>query len=489
MAAKAVQDIIRTTLGPKSMLKMILDPMGGLTLTNDGNAILREIDVSHPAAKSMIELARTQDEEVGDGTTSVIILASEILQVAQPFLERNMHPTIIVGAFNSALQVALKALEDSSFSVDINDTEQLLNIARSSTGTKFISRFGDTLCILAVQAVQKVMTSRSDGKHDIDIKHFVRVEKIPGGELEDSRVLDGVKLNKDITHPKMRRRIINPRIVLLDCPLEYKKGESQTNVEIGRSEDWEQLLKAEEDYITSICNSILAVKPDLVITEKGVSDLASHIFAKNNVSCLRRVKKTDNNRIARAVGARIINRPDELSESDVGIGCGTFNISKIGDEYFTDLVDCKNPKACTIVLRGGSKDVLNEISRNLDDAMGAVRTLINEPRVVYGGGSAEMTASRAVSEAAKLIEGVEKWPFKAISTALEVIVRTLIENCGAQTIRLLTELRAKHAEGLSTWGVDGNKGVLADIRDTQVYEPLAVKKQTIKTAIEVFSSI
>jgi T-complex protein 1 subunit gamma len=292
-------------------------------------------------------------------------------------------------------------------------------------------------------------------------------------------------LNKDVTHPQMKRRIENPRVLLLDCPLEYKKGESQTNIELTSGEDWNTLLKMEEEYIEKLCKDIIAVKPDLVITEKGVSDLAQHYLMKAGISAIRRVRKTDNNRIGRAVGAKICNRTEMISEEDIGTGCGLFEVKKIGDEYFAYLVQCKDPKACTVVLRGGSKDVLNEIERNLDDAMGSCRTLINDPRVVPGGGASEMAVSKILTERARFIEGVEQWPFRAVALALEVIPRTLMENCGAQTIRLLTELRAKHAEsGHSNWGVDGNSGELKDIRSINIVEPLAVKSQTFKTAIE-----
>ncbi|KAH0109194.1 T-complex protein 1, partial [Aureobasidium melanogenum] len=299
-AAKTVADIIRSCLGPKAMLKMLLDPMGGIVLTNDGHAILREIEVAHPAAKSMIELARTQDEEVGDGTTSVIILAGEILALSLPQLERNIHPVVIIQAFKRALSDALQVIQDVSIPVDTSDDEQMYKLISSSIGTKFVSRWSDMMCNLALTAVRTVSYNANGGKQEVDIKRYARVEKIPGGEIEDSRVLTGVMLNKDITHPKMRRRIENPRIVLLDCTLEYKKGESQTNIEITKEEDWNRILQIEEEQVKQMCDAIIAVKPDLVITEKGVSDLAQHFLMKHNITALRRVRKTDNNRIARA---------------------------------------------------------------------------------------------------------------------------------------------------------------------------------------------
>ncbi|KAL9633624.1 MAG: hypothetical protein Q9164_004588 [Protoblastenia rupestris] len=483
-AAKTVADIIRSCLGPKAMLKMLLDPMGGIVLTNDGHAILREIEVAHPAAKSMIELSRTQDEEVGDGTTTVIILAGEILAQALPQLERNIHPVVIISAFKRALADALDIIEEISLPVNINDDKAMYQLISSSIGTKFVSRWSEMMCNLALKAVRTVSHDVGGGKKEVDIKRYAKVEKIPGGEIEDSKVLDGVMLNKDITHPKMRRLIKNPRVVLLDCPLEYKKGESQTNIEISKEDDWNRILQIEEEQIKHLTDAIISLKPDLVITEKGVSDLAQHFLVKANITALRRVRKSDNNRIARATGATIVNRVDDLHESDVGTQCGLFEIEKIGDEYFSFLTQCKIPKACTILLRGPSKDILNEIERNLQDAMSVARNVIFHPRLAPGGGATEMAVSVRLAQMAKGVEGVQQWPYKAVAEAMEVIPRTLIQNSGSSPVRVLTKLRAKHAEGGSTWGIDGDKGSLVDMNEYGVWEPEAVKLQSIKTAVE-----
>lgn len=489
-ASKAVADIIRTTLGPRSMLKMILDPMGGIVMTNDGNAILREVDVSHPAAKSMIELSRGQDEEVGDGTTSVIILTGEMLVVARPFLERNMHPTQIVGGYNKAMQAALKICERMSKKIDCNNKKEMSELVNACLGTKFSSRWGSGMCDMAIDAVQKVVRDLGGGKKEIDIKRYIKTEKIPGGELSDCKVLSGVMFNKDVTHAKMRRKIKNPRILLLDCPLEYKKGESQANVEITKEEDWNLILQMEEEYIQKICAEIVAFSPDIVVTEKGLSDLAQHYFLKANITAFRRLRKTDNNRIARASGATIVSRTDEIQDSDIGTGCGLFEVRKIGDEYFCFMEECADPKACTILLRGGSKDVLNEMERNLGDAMQVARNVMFEPRLLPGGGATEMALSVALAQEAQKVEGVQQWPFRAVGEAFEVIPRTLAENCGADVVREMTKLRAKHASGDGgTWGIDGEKGVITDMNELGVWEPYAVKIQTIKTAIEASSML
>ncbi|KAF9449704.1 T-complex protein 1 [Macrolepiota fuliginosa MF-IS2] len=482
-AAKTVADVIRTCLGPKAMLKMILDPMGGILLTNDGNAILREIDVAHPAAKNMIELSRTQDEECGDGTTSVIILAGEILAQSLSQLERDIHPVVIISAYNKALKEALEIVKRISIPIDVNDDEQMLKLIKTSIGTKFVVRWSDLMCKLALHAVRTVAQEEGSIK-TVDIKRYARVEKIPGGEIEQSRVLDGVMLNKDITHPSMRRRIRNPRIILLDCPLEYKKGESQTNMEFSKETDWERAQAIEEEQVKAMCNKIVEFKPDLIFTEKGISDLAQHVFIQHNVTALRRVRKSDNNRIALAVGATIVNRVEDLRESDVGTKCGLFNIEKIGDEYFTFLTECKTPKACTILLRGPSKDILNEIDRNLADAMSVARNVVFDPTLAPGGGATEMAISVGLHAKARSVVGVEGWPYRAVADAMEVIPRTLVQNSGGNAIRVLTELRAKHSNGENSWGVNGDTGKIVDMKEYGLYESASVKIQTLKTAIE-----
>jgi T-complex protein 1 subunit gamma len=527
-AARAVANIIRTTLGPRSMLKMLLDPMGGIVLTNDGHCILREVDVSHPTAKSMIELSRAQEEEVGDGTTSVIVLAAQVLHQAEQFLrqENTYHPTVLVQAYTKALAKALEICEQQAIEIDVfhkkddEATKELLKkLVESSIGTKFSSRWNDKMVEMALQAVLIVATHRAPshslstaadatrtGKdkdmeemlpppsalYEVDLKRYAKVEKIPGGEIDDSIVLRGVMFQKDTVHSKMRRRIENPRILLLDSPLEYKKGESQTQMDITGEDDWNTLLKMEEEYVENMCMEIIAHKPDIVITEKGVSDLAQHYLAKANITAFRRLRKTDNNRIAKAVGATIVSRTDEITERDIGTHCGLFEMRKIGDEWFCFLEECQDPKACTIVLRGGSKDVLNEIERNLHDAMQVVRNVVFNPKLVYGGGAIEMAIAVGLRREGQCVEGIQQDPYKAVGEAMEIIPQTLAQNCGVSVIRTITQLRAKHAEAYDSagkkepcsWGINGVTGEVVDMKEYGIWEPLSVKVQTIKTAIE-----
>jgi len=486
-AGRTIGDVVRTCLGPRAMLKMLMDPMGGIVMTNDGNAILREITVQHPAAKTMIEIARTQDEEVGDGTTSVIVLAAEVLGVSQQFLEEKMHPTVVIQAYRQALEDAATILREKvATPIDLDNKAEVRKVVQSCVGTKFIAKWSDLACDIAMDAVKTVSMDNS-GKKEIDIKRYAKVEKIPGGTIEDSQVLKGVMFNKDVTHPKMKRRIEKPRILLLDCNLEYKKGESQTNIELMKEEDFSKVLEQEEAFIKKMCDEIIAFKPDLVITEKGVSDLAQHFFNKAGVTAIRRLRKSDNLRVARACGATIVNRTEEITEEDIGTGAGLFEVRKIGDEYFTFIEECQDPKACTILLRGASKDILNEVERNLQDALNVARNLYMEPALVPGGGATEMEVAHLLTQMAKSLNGVIQWPYKAVASALEVIPRTLAQNCGANTIRSLTALRAKHAleaEKNVNWGINGESGELADMAQLGIWEPLSVKLQVYKTAIE-----
>merc|ERR1712029_1225969 len=422
-----------------------------------------------------IEIARTQDEEVGDGTTSVIIMAAEVLGISHQFLEEKIHPTVIIQAYRQALEDSVNMMRDVvATPIDLNDKVAVRKVIESCIGTKFISKWSDMACDIAMEAVKTVtIESKTGGKKEIDIKRYAKVEKLPGGTIEDSQVLRGVMFNKDVVHPKMKRKIENPRILLLDCNLEYKKGESQTNMEIMKEEDFSKALEAEEAYIKKICDEIAAFKPDLVITEKGVSDLAQHFFNKAGITAVRRLRKSDNLRVVRACGATIVNRTDVITEEDIGTECGLFEVRKIGDEYFTFLEQCKDPKACTILLRRASKDILNEVERNLQDALNVARNLYQDPFIVPGGGATEMEVAHLLTQKAKTLKGVVQWPYKAVASGLEVIPRTLAQNCGANTIRTLTALRAKHAkeeEKNVNWGIIG--------------ETLSVKLQVFKTAIE-----
>lgn len=419
-------------------------------------------------------------------------IAGEMLTVCEPFLQNSqIHPTRIIQAYMKALESTLKYCETLARPFSLENHEEFRAVVRSCVGTKFVGRWGDLVVNMALEAVKIVAVESGNGdgaRKEIDIKRYARIEKIPGGEMSDCAVIKGVVLNKDVTHPKMKRRIVNPRILLLDCPLEYKKGESQTTVEVTQDADWETLLKLEEEHVQRMCADIIAHKPDLVFTEKGVSDLAQHFLYKAGITAIRRLRKSDNNRVARATGATIVSRTDEIQESDIGLGCGLFEVRKIGDEYYCFVEDCKDAKACTLLLRGGSRDVLNEVERNLQDALQVARNIAVDPKLLPGGGATEMSISQHLMEESKSIAGVLQYPYRSVGIAFEVIPRTLAENCGADVIRVLTELRSMHANGKnSTVGIDGETGNIIDMAtagDKAVWDPYAVKIQSIKTAIE-----
>lgn len=485
-----VAGIVRTCLGPKAMMKMLLDPMNGTTCTSDGHAILREIDMAHPAAKTLLELCRTQDEEVGDGTTSVIILAGEILGVTSGLLDKKFHPVSIINAYRKALDVSLKVVQESSRPVDAGRDAEMLRLIRATIGTKIGKQWSEQLCRMALKAVRTV--AKREGPHpEVDLKRYVRIEKIPGGAVEESAVCDGVVINKDILHPQMRRRIENPRVLLLDCPLEYRKGESNTNLEVVRDGDWSAFLQLEEQQIREQCDRIIAFRPDVVVCEKGVSDLAQHYLLKANVSVIRRLKKTDNNRIARATGAVIVNQVEDIREADVGTRCGLFEVRLVANDYFAFFDQCREPKACSVILRGPSKDVINEIERNLHDAMAVARNLLLQPALVPGGGAIEAKVAVELERQAATIGSIEKYAFKALAQAFQVIPRILLQNAGAEPTALLVDLKAKLQLQQGLWAVNGLTGTLIPIipssnddGDGCVWEATAVKVQTFKSAIE-----
>ncbi|KAL7668706.1 hypothetical protein ACOME3_009397 [Neoechinorhynchus agilis] len=509
-AACAISEVVKTCLGPMAMVKMLIDPMSGIVLTNDGNAILRDITVAHPAAKMMIEISRTQDEEVGDGTTSVVVIASELLNALSPFLEQNNHPVVLIKALKQALEdvVGFMMAKDGGVCnpIDVNDTDQMIRIIKSCLQTKMVSNYGDLICQIALRAVRSVEIPPTDGgRHEIDIKRYARIERIPGGSLSDSYVVNGIALNKDLLHPKMPRRIENPKVVLLDCPLEYKKGESQTMMELTKETDFTRALELEEEEIRGMCADLMKVGANIVVTEKGVSDLAIHLLMKAKISVIRRVRKTDNDRLARITGATVCSDPSEIRDGDVGLKCGVFEMRELNNgEMYAFFEQCQNPKACTILLRGPSKDFIDEVARNLEDAMCVARNIFLDPFVAPGGGACEMELSKrmqakATDSTSDVFSGVGKFVYLACSNALEIIPKLLIENSGnTRVIQTLMALRVAHSpakedngpsgnyaqlRGINI-GIDGFKGTIVDSMAANVVEPRIVKLQAYKSAFE-----
>lgn len=483
MAAKTISSIIRTCLGPRAMQKMVLTKINSIELTNDGNAILRELDVAHPSARSLIELAKTQDDEVGDGTTSVVILAAEILNEMTYILDKNVHPIRICQALSKGLRICTGALEKMTISLE-DDEESMMRIIGASVATKVCSILKVPIEKLALEAVRNIYVK---GENRCDLKTNMKVEKILGRDFKESEVIDGVIINKDIIHPQMRRRIEDPRIVILESPLEYKKGESQTNYEFSREKDFTRALEIEEEQVREMCSKIIALKPDVVVCEKGVSDLALSILFENNITGLRRMKKTDTLRLSKACGATVANNPEDAEERHVGTSCGLFEYVKYGEEYYCKFSRCRNPKACSVVIRGPTKDILNELERNFMDAAKVAKNIFISPRLCPGGGAAEMAMACELMGSIGDNE-VENDVFARLGSALTVIPSILLENSGVfNPLKTIAFLEQKHKEG-SYYGVNGITGEVVDTR-TLVLEPHAVKSQCIKSAIEAVSQL
>ncbi|KAH0569688.1 TCP-1 chaperonin subunit gamma [Spironucleus salmonicida] len=481
-ASTTVADIIRSTLGPRSMLKMILDPAGGIVMTNDGNAILREVDVAHPAAKSMIELARGQDEQCGDGSTGVVVLTGEIIASCEK-LVKQMHPIVLTQNLQECLefintQISGKEVENSK--------ENAIQVINNCLNTKFSSNWGDLIVNMAFQAVKIVQNQmKFCDATDIDIKRFARVEKIPGGAVDDCQIIRGCVLNKDIIHPSMPKSLQNPRILLLDATLEYKKANSMLNVELQDKASLTALLNVENDFLNDCVDKIVKFNPNIVITEKGVSDIVAQRFADLNIVCLRRVRKTDNVRLAAATGARIVNRLDDIRAGDIG-NAGVYELQKFGDEFFVFVHECDEKcAACTLLLRGASKDALLEVERNLQDALHVARNFFLAPNVAVGGGAFEMQISALLNIESLKRTGNDAMVFQSVSRAFEVIPRTLLMNCGGNVIREITKLRGLQSQGQAQMGVNGETGEIVDCFGAyRIWDLYETKIQMVRTAFE-----
>lgn len=473
-AAQTLSSIIKTCLGPRAMQKMVLTKINSIELTNDGNSILREMDVSHPAARCLIELSQTQDNECGDGTTSVVILAAELLSKTVRLLDQ-YHPIRLCKALSKAQAICLSKL--ASIAV-VAEESRLLQIVESSIATKLCTVLKVPIASLAIQAASYVKTQGRPGTGpSLDIKTDIRVEKILG-QFEECHVLDGILLEKEIVHAQMRRDIANPRIILLDCPLEYKKGESVTSMEFSRTEDFARSLQIEEEQIRRICSSIAALKPDLLFTEKGISDLALSILHENNITAVRRIKKTESIRLSRATGATVMNRIEDLEPKHLGTA-GKFEYLKINKDHYCRISQCPAPRAVTVVLRGPSNDMLAELERNFMDAIKVVKNLLTSPLLVPGGGSSEMNCAVALRAAAG--DSLEQAVYAACSDALAIIPSIISSNSGSgNPLEMLHRLE----QSLSASPLSGVDGITGEIRDMGplVMEPMAVKAQCLKSS-------
>ena len=485
-AARAVAETIRTTLGPKGMDKMLVDTIGDITITNDGATILSEMEIEHPAAKMIVEVAKTQEDEVGDGTTTAVILAGEILKKAEALLEMDIHPTMILRGYRMAKKKALEILNEISEDVAIENTEILYKIAMTAMTGKSGEAAKEDLAKLAVEAV-KIVAEKEGNKIVID-KENVKIEKKKGAGIDDTELIRGLVIDKEIVHANMPKKIKNAKIALLDAALEVKETETNAEIRITDPSKLKEFLDQESRMLKEMVEKVVNSGCNVVFFQKGIDDLAQHYLAKKGISAARRVKKSDMEKLARATGAKIVSSVDELSKDDLGYA-GLVEEQKLGGEEMIFIRECKDPKAVSILVRGGTEHVVDEAKRAMDDAVLGIISAIETGKVVYGGGAIEFELSKKLKEYAETVGGREQLAINAFAEAVEIIPRTLAESTGKDPIDLLVNLRSEHEKGKKTYGIDVMDGSIQDMKKQGVVEPLKIKTQAIKSATEVAEMI
>ena len=478
MAAKAVAAAVRTTLGPKGMDKMLVDTLGDVVITNDGVTILKEMDIEHPAAKMMVEIAKTQDEEVGDGTTTAVVLAGELLKQAEQLLEQEIHPTVIAAGYRAASEKAVTLLKELSTKVSVADNELLSKIAITAMTGKGTGAARDELAELAVRAVKAIVDD--DGTVDID---NITVEKKVGGSVTDSQLIHGMIIDKERLHPNMPKKVKDAKIALLNCPIEIEKTEVDAKIEITSPDQLQAFLDKEETMLRDMVKTVVESGANVVFCQKGIDDLAQHFLAKAGIYTIRRVKKSDMEKLARATGSRIVTSIHELSADDLG-KAGIVEERKIAGDDMTFVQECENPKSVSIILRGGTEHVVDELNRAMEDALRVVGVVVEDGMLVAGGGAPEVELALRLREYAATVGGREQLAIEAFADAMEVIPKTLAENAGLDQIDSLVALRSKHEKGMKTAGLDMETGEPVDMLAAGVVEPLRVKTQAINSAAE-----
>jgi thermosome len=481
MAAKAVANAVRTTLGPKGMDKMLVDSLGDVVITNDGVTILREMDIEHPAAKMMVEVAKTQDDEVGDGTTTAAVLAGELLKVAEDLLEQDVHSTIIASGYRLAAEKTAEILKTIEISVNENDEEMLEKIAITAMTGKGAESSKDKLAKLVVKAVKQVVEEEA-GKKVVDINN-IKVEKKVGGSIEDSELIEGMVIDKERVHPNMPKLVKGAKIALISEAVEFKKTEVDAEISITSPDQLQLFLDQEEKMLKDMVDKIIASGANVVVCQKGIDDMAQHYLSKAGILAIRRVKKSDIEKLSRACGAAVISNIDEISESDIGMA-DLAEEKKIGVDNMLYITGCDNPKAVSLVIRGGTEHVVDSLERALEDALRVVGVVIEDEKLVAGGGSPEVELSLRLREYAATLKGREQLAASKFADALEVIPRTLAENAGLDPIDMLVELRSQHEKGNKNAGLDVYTGTVIDMLENGVVEPLRVKTQAIDSATE-----
>jgi thermosome len=482
LAARIIAEIVKSTLGPRGMDKMLVDSIGDVVVTNDGVTILKEMEVEHPAAKMMVEVAKTQEDEVGDGTTTSVVIAGELLKKAEELLDQDVHPTVIAKGYRMAAEKAEEILNSMAVDIDISDDELLKKVASTAMTGKGAEKAKDYLAELVVKAV-KAVAEEMNGEISIDADH-IKIEKKVGGGIEDTQLIQGVIIDKERVHPGMPRKVKDAKIALINAPIEIEKTEFDAEIRITDPNQLQAFLDEEERMLRDMVEKVKASGANVLFCQKGIDDLAQHFLAKEGIFAVRRVKKSDMEKLSRATGARIVTSIDDLSSDDLGYA-GVVEEVKIGDDEMVFVRECRDPKSVSILIRGGSEHITSEVERAIEDCLGVVPAAIRDKKIVPGGGAPEIEVASKLRDYAKTVGGREQLAIEAFADALEVIPRALAENAGLDPIDMLVDLRSRHEKEGPNYGLNVYKGEAVDMLKEGVVEPLRVKTQAIASASEV----
>ncbi len=478
-AAKAVADQVKATLGPKGMDKMLVDSLGDVVITNDGVTILEEMEIEHPAAKMIVEVAKTQEKEVGDGTTTAVILSGELLKQAEELLDKNIHPTVIANGYKMAAAKAQELLKGLGKDVTLNDKKLLQDVAATAMEGKNVTGSKLKLATLAVEAVTHIVEDQGN-RYTIDLDN-IKIEKKEGGANTETELIAGIVIDKDRIHSNMPKVVKNAKILLLDAALEVKNTENDAKININTPEQLDAFLQKEENYLRNLVDQVVKSGANVLFCEKGIDDIAQHFLAKAGIYAVRRVKKSDMDKLARATSAKVVSTVKDIARDDLGFA-GAVEERKLGDENMTFVEKCKNPKAVTMLVRGGTEHVVAEVERALKDAIGDLAASVSTGKCVPGGGAIELELARRLRKYANSLSGREQLAAQAFADSLEVVPRTLAENAGLDPIDTLADLKAKHDEGKEDAGLDAATGKSANMWKLGVIEPLKIKMQALQSA-------
>ena len=480
-AAKLVAELVRSSLGPRGLDKMLVDSLGDVTITNDGATILKEIDVQHPAAKMMVEIAKTVDNEVGDGTTSSVVFGGALLARAEDLLKKDVHPSVIIDGYQAAAEKTLEIYAEMAKKIKPDDRETLLKIATTSMQSKLISEDSDVLSKVVVDAILRVATKKAE-TYSVDLEN-IKVEKKAGGSITDTQIIKGIVLDKEVVHSGMPTKIEKAKIALVNSALEIEKTEMSSEIRITDPTQMQMFLEEENRMIKTMVDKLHNVGVNVLICQKGIDDIAQHYLAKYGIMAVRRVKESDMIKLGKATGGRVISNLDDLTEKDLGTA-DLAHQKKVESDKWVFIEGCKNPQSVTLLIRGGSQRVIDEVDRSIHDSLMVVKDVIEKPEIVAGGGAPESYAASKLKEWADSFDGREQLAIKKYAEALEIIPLTIAENAGMDPIDTMATLRAKQNQGRKWTGIDARNTKIADMLAIDVVEPLAVKEQRIKSATE-----